>query len=87
MGVSFADNPSRWINDWGCCGWQSPAWNPANVRIGRLGEWGSVGSMHMGGLNVVMADGSVRFVSESLDIAVRRNVSRIADGSVVGGTF
>jgi hypothetical protein len=85
--VSFADNPSRWINDWGFCGWQSPAWNPANFRIGRLGEWGSVGSMLIGGLSVVIADGSVRFVSEFLEITVRRSVSRTADGSVVGGNF
>jgi prepilin-type N-terminal cleavage/methylation domain-containing protein/prepilin-type processing-associated H-X9-DG protein len=87
MGVSFADNQSRWINDWGCCGWQSPAWNPAYYRIGRLGEWGSVGSMHAGGLNVVMADGAVRWFNENIDMTLRRNLSRIADGNVVSGNY
>jgi prepilin-type N-terminal cleavage/methylation domain-containing protein/prepilin-type processing-associated H-X9-DG protein len=87
MGVSFADNPSRWINDWGCCGWQNPAWNPANYRIGRLGEWGSVGSMHSGGLNVVMGDGAVRWMNENIDMNTRRFLTRIADGEVISGSF
>jgi len=87
LGVAFHDNPCRWINDWGCCSWQTPAFNQANFRVGRLGEWGAVGSMHIGGLNVLMGDGAVRWIGESIDLGLRRNLSRIADGSVISNSF
>jgi len=32
-----------------------------------------------------MADGSVRFLSESVDSTTKTNLSRIADGNVLGG--
>ncbi len=85
LGVGFGSGlQTRYINDWLCCSWQNPAWNPANYQVGRLGEWGSVGSLHPGGMQVVMADASVHWVSETIDAATRINLSRIADGETIG---
>ena len=54
--------------------------NPA----GTLGEWGSVGSLHTGGMHVLMGDGAIRFVSENLDSTTRQRLGYIADGNTVG---
>lgn len=43
----------------------------------------SWGSLHTGGFNVVMCDGSVQFVSESIDIFVFAMMSTIANGEVI----
>ena len=42
------------------------------------------GSMHTGGAQFLMADGAVKFLSENLDIATYRNLSRIDDGMILG---
>lgn len=42
------------------------------------------GSMHTGGCHFLMGDGSVRFVSQNLDQNTFRQLSRVADGAVVG---
>lgn len=41
-------------------------------------------SGHAGGVQTLLADGAVRFTSESIDATVWRNVGSIADGKVVG---
>jgi prepilin-type N-terminal cleavage/methylation domain-containing protein len=76
----------RKINEWGCCAWSTPTWQQAGVTPtpGRLGEWGSPGSMHTGGCQVVLGDGSVRFLSENIDTTTRIRLGLIADGQVVG---
>ena len=42
------------------------------------------GSMHTGGAQFLMADGAVRFLSENLNIATYRKLSRIDDGNELG---
>ncbi len=42
------------------------------------------GSMHTGGAQFLMADGAVKFLSENLDIATYRKLSRIDDGNELG---
>ena len=42
------------------------------------------GSLHVGGCHFMLGDGSVRFVSENIDLATYRNLSTIADGKTLG---
>jgi len=73
------------INDWSynatftTCG-QVGGTNPP--RKGRLGDWGRVGSMHTGGANFAMGDGSVRFVSETVPATTLKLFALVADGTV-----
>jgi prepilin-type N-terminal cleavage/methylation domain-containing protein/prepilin-type processing-associated H-X9-DG protein len=83
QGVDFATmNGQRKINDWACCGWTTPKWTYLQPA-GTLGEWGTPGSAHTGGCQVLLADGSVRFLSENLDGSTRQNLGYIGDGNVL----
>ena len=44
---------------------------------GRIFTWGSAGSLHPGGCNSALGDGSVRFISQSTDTAVLRAICTI----------
>ncbi len=49
----------------------------------RLRSWGTGGSLHPGGLNACLADGSVRFISETAPITTLQAISTIAGSEVV----
>ena len=65
----------RGINTW---------WDPYHPDqpgiFGSLGAWGSAGSLHPAGANVVSADGAVHFVVESTDYVVLEAISTMAGG-------
>jgi prepilin-type processing-associated H-X9-DG protein len=82
MGVDLAY--SFGINFWRCCGWDSPPMQRTPIIIGRLGDWGTVGSLHSGGAHVLLGDGAVRFISENLDAVTRDRLAFIADGQPIG---
>jgi len=72
------DAGSNGINSW------IKTWNPDYVPVvGKLGSWDYPGSLHPGGCHLLMADGSVHFVSEVTDLVVLQNLSAIADGEIV----
>ena len=50
---------------------------------GNCGSNTPIQSVHPGGANVLFADGSVQILSESLDIAVLRNLATRNDGKVI----
>jgi prepilin-type N-terminal cleavage/methylation domain-containing protein/prepilin-type processing-associated H-X9-DG protein len=59
-------------------------------RRGRLFSWGLAGSLHPGGCNTCLGDGSVRFLSETIDAAnngalgtVANAISTIGNGEAV----
>ncbi|HVX63727.1 MAG TPA: DUF1559 domain-containing protein [Pirellulales bacterium] len=54
------------------------------IQVGRVASWGMAGSLHPGGCNVTMADGSVRFIPESTDLTVLSALCTIADGISIG---
>jgi len=58
------------------------------VRIARPGYWTecnyTFGSPHSEGLHMVMADGSVRFVSEAINLSIWQNLGSMADGNSIG---
>ena len=80
QGVMLA--AARGINNFRCCTWRSPP--NMQFQPGRNGEWGEPGSLHVGGIQVTLGDGSVRFMSENIDSVIRTNLSRIADGQTIG---
>lgn len=61
---------------------------PINSRLnptihGRLMEL-SFGSYHIGGAQFVMGDGSVRFLSENMDLGTLQSLASISGGEIVG---
>ena len=48
---------------------------------------GGFGSFHTGGGNFVLADGSVRFLSESIEMELYQNLGNRNDGAMIGGTI
>jgi prepilin-type processing-associated H-X9-DG protein len=57
--------------------------SPLNNQRGRRASWYNAASLHPGGVNFVFADGSVRFVPESVDVPTLTRLSRMADGEVI----
>ena len=73
---------SEGINFWRCCPWRTPP--DADNRAGSTRNWGAPGSVHTGGMHVLMADGSVHFISENIDDRTRRNLAFINDSNPIG---
>ncbi len=66
---------------------QIPAWgNPVNWRdpTRKLNSAGAFGSLHAGVVQFVLADGSVRAISENIDPRVMRAIASPAGGEPVG---
>ena len=64
--------PNRWDIHWVVAGYQP--------RVGRLGEFYNWGSLHPGGANVLLADGAVKFASETTDLNIFRAIATISNG-------
>lgn len=79
-GIDFA--ASEGINFWVCCPWWGTP--DSNTQAGRTRNWGAPGSVHTGGLNVALGDGSIRFISENIDNGTRLNLAYIGDGVPIG---
>jgi prepilin-type N-terminal cleavage/methylation domain-containing protein/prepilin-type processing-associated H-X9-DG protein len=61
--------------------WQNPPYTPIPGRTRTW--WGAAASMHPGGCNFVMGDGSVRFVNEQTDGTTLERLCTMAGGEVV----
>ena len=52
-------------------------------KVGQVGSWGRPGSLHPGGCQICLADGSVRFIPQTTDAITRQRLAIAADGNVV----
>jgi len=86
-GVTLFDNYNNFPS-MPLCGGAINCWTYSTAATtyqpGRVASWGMSGSLHAAGCNVVLADGSVRFVSESTNKVTLGQLCNIADGGVVG---
>jgi prepilin-type N-terminal cleavage/methylation domain-containing protein/prepilin-type processing-associated H-X9-DG protein len=57
--------------------------SPLNKQRGRRASWYNAASLHTNGVNFVFADGSVRFLPESIPVATLTLLSRMSDGQVI----
>lgn len=71
--------PRTGINVWNYNNATSP---PNNVR-GQRASWYNAASLHPGGAQFAMCDGSVQFVSQTTDVTTLDRLCKISDGQVV----
>jgi prepilin-type N-terminal cleavage/methylation domain-containing protein/prepilin-type processing-associated H-X9-DG protein len=69
--------------------WLTPtawlSWGASNQNIpGTVISWAGPASTHTGGLQVLMGDGSVRFLSENVSTIIVNRLGSIGDGQVLG---
>jgi len=76
VGIDLARYP---INTW-VFGPNNPVFLSMR-RPGRLADWGTAGSLHTGGCFLLLVDGSVQFLSETIDGGTRRRLHTISDGN------
>jgi prepilin-type N-terminal cleavage/methylation domain-containing protein len=69
----------------------TPAAGPASYRlngnntgVAARGQTSGFGSMHVGGAHFLIGDGTVKFISENIDLPVYRNLGTINDGNTIG---
>ncbi len=71
---------AQWFGPWAVHSTEMPINTDPNSDY-RCDQWSS---MHVGGAHALMADGAVRFVTETLDHGTRRNISTRGGGEVNG---
>jgi prepilin-type N-terminal cleavage/methylation domain-containing protein len=65
QGINLWTIPPSWVT------WMSPM----DTIVGRVAEQNMAASMHPGGENSLVADGSVRFISQTTDFKILRDIS------------
>lgn len=76
VGVSLNHNPPNRF--------EREPHNPTRLPLMILGDWTNTGSVHEGGIQILMADGSARFFSENAASVIRSRLDTMGDGKIVG---
>jgi prepilin-type processing-associated H-X9-DG protein len=74
--VQVGVNPGDGINVWG---------PPASPTFGEVSSWPDAGSLHPGGCHFCFADGTVRFLAQSIDTTTLNRLAAMADGTTTPG--
>ncbi|MHC5542439.1 DUF1559 family PulG-like putative transporter [Singulisphaera rosea] len=83
--ISTRNGPNSQVPDYGAC-WTEPK-APCNRNTGdAINHYIASRSQHPGGVNTLLADGSVRFTKDSLSIPVWKALSSRAGGEVIDGS-
>jgi prepilin-type processing-associated H-X9-DG protein len=69
--------PAQGLNIW------NYADDPGGNVVGTRASWYNAASLHPGGVNFVYADGSVHFISQTIDVLSLTYLSVIADGQTI----
>jgi hypothetical protein len=76
--ICYDISPTSWCTN-------NPSQNlPATADTNVANETASSRSRHAGGVHVVLGDGSVRFVSNSISLTIWRGLATIAGSEVIG---
>jgi prepilin-type N-terminal cleavage/methylation domain-containing protein/prepilin-type processing-associated H-X9-DG protein len=84
--ISTRLGPNSQAGDYGAC-WDRPDIGAPCIRNIGQGQTHYIASrgQHPGGVNLLLADGSVRFIKDSIDLATWRALSSRAGGEVISG--
>jgi len=82
--TSIPDIVNGWNNDWCPPGSDQPENNRPCVKGDFLDTTGAARSMHPGGVQALLVDGSVRFVEETIDNGTWRRLAGMMDGEIIG---
>jgi prepilin-type N-terminal cleavage/methylation domain-containing protein/prepilin-type processing-associated H-X9-DG protein len=75
VGAWNTTHPAQGLNIW--------QYNTSPPVYGTRASWYNAASLHTGGVNFVFADGSVHFISQSIDVTSLTYLSRMQDGQVI----
>jgi prepilin-type N-terminal cleavage/methylation domain-containing protein/prepilin-type processing-associated H-X9-DG protein len=77
---SSSSDVVNWINP-------SPDTNPLTPAVAAGSEFNAARSRHTGGVNVSMCDGSVRFISNNIQLLVWQQLGTMNGGEVISGNW
>jgi prepilin-type N-terminal cleavage/methylation domain-containing protein len=94
IGETTFENANGTCNAWAYRGWVQVGIDPlhginvwaAGPVVGKVASWSYAGSQHTGGAYFCFADGTARFMDQTLDVTTLTRLAIMADGNITGYT-